>query len=119
MANYISTPNLRLKRKLSEKFKVFNIDEFRTSCLHNKTEELCEHLNLPIKRKNIIKSQSMHSILTYKMENKRLGCIDRDINGCLNIKKLFNSFITTGSIPLRYRRGYTLPKILTTVKVVK
>ena len=117
MANFISTPNLRLKRKLTERFKVVNIDEFRTSCLHNKTEELCEHLNLSFynKRHKKIKSQSMHSILTYQMENNRLGCIDRDINGCLNIKKLFNSFITTGSIPLRYRRSYTLPTIPTII----
>jgi hypothetical protein len=36
--NYISTPNLALKRKLAE-YKVYNLDEFRTSCLNYKTEE--------------------------------------------------------------------------------
>jgi hypothetical protein len=39
MRNFISTPNLTLKRKLKEHFQVFNIDEFRTSCLCYKTEE--------------------------------------------------------------------------------
>ena len=33
MRNFISTPNLGIKRKLQERFEVYNIDEFRTSCL--------------------------------------------------------------------------------------
>lgn len=110
MSNFISTPNLALKRKLRERFKVYNIDEYRTSCLHNTTEERCGHLKLPVynKRHKTIKTQNMHSILTYKMANNRLGCIDRDKNGCLNIKKIFNSYIATGDIQVRYRRGYIL-----------
>ena len=90
MSNFISTPNIALKRKLREKFKVFNIDEFRTSCLHNKTEEVCGHLylNYYVKKTNTYyNSQYMHSILTFQMETNRTGCIDRDINGCLNMKK--------------------------------
>ena len=26
------------------------------------------------------------------MENKRMGCINRDKNGCKNIQKVFNSY---------------------------
>jgi len=37
MVNFISTPNITLKRKLKERFKVYNIDEYRTSCLNYKT----------------------------------------------------------------------------------
>ena len=40
MRNFISTPNLGIKRKLQERFEVYNIDEFRTSCLHYKTEDI-------------------------------------------------------------------------------
>ena len=47
MANFISTPNIRIKRKLSERFKVFSIDEFRTSCLNYKTHEKVDNLWLP------------------------------------------------------------------------
>lgn len=47
------------------------------------------------------------------MENKRKGCIDRDINGCLNIKKLFKYYIKTGERPLRYRRGLKLDTLPT------
>ena len=119
MNNFISTPNITLKRKLLKRFKVFNIDEFRTSCLHNETEELCKHLKLSFynKRQKKITSQNMHSILTYQMENKRLGCIDRDLNGCLNIKKIFKHYITTGLRPERYKRGYILPTIPTIINI--
>ena len=108
MANFISTPNLGLKRKLKTRFKVYNIDEFRTSCLNYKTEERCENLYLPSPKKTNEKKYKMHSILTFKMENNRLGCINRDKNGCQNIKKLFNSYINTGTIPERYRRGFKI-----------
>jgi hypothetical protein len=105
MRNFISTPNLSLKRKIKEHFKLYNIDEFRTSCLSYKTEEVCENLYLPDKKN---KERKIHSILTYKMENTRMGCINRDKNGCKNIQKIFNSYIEKGEIPLRYRREYKI-----------
>jgi hypothetical protein len=102
MRNFISTPNLALKRKLKEHFELYNIDEFRTSCLSYKTEEVCSNLYLKFKK------DKKESILTYKMENKRMGCINRDKNGCKNIQKLFNSYMEKGEIPLRYRREYKI-----------
>lgn len=105
MRNFISTPNLTIKRKLNTRFEVYNIDEFRTSCLNYKTEELCNNLYLPDKR-NI--ERKMHSILTFKMENKRKGCINRDKNGCKNIQKVFNHYIETGERPEKYKRDYKL-----------
>lgn len=108
MRNFISTPNLTLKRKLKERFKVYNIDEFRTSCLCYKTEELCENLYLKFKKDPKQKERKIHSILTYQMENKRKGCINRDKNGCKNIQKIFNNYMETGERPVRYRRNYTL-----------
>ena len=103
MRNFISTPNLAIKRKLNTRFEVYNIDEFRTSCLNYKTEELCNNLYLPDKR-NI--ERKIHSILTFKMENKRKGCINRDKNGCKNIQKVFNHYIETGERPEKYKRDY-------------
>lgn len=120
MRNFISTPNIGLKRKLKEKFKVYNVDEFRTSCLHYKTEQqvknmyvkdwyesklkkpyTVEQLNILEKNKKIRK---LHSVLTFKMENNRLGCINRDYNGCLNIKKIFNEYMVSGDRPWAYSR---------------
>jgi hypothetical protein len=108
MRNFISTPNLSLKRKLKETFKVYNIDEFRTSCLSYKTEELCENLYLKFKKDPKNKERKIHSILTYKMENNRKGCMNRDKNGCKNIEKVFKSYIETGERPEKYRREYKL-----------
>lgn len=64
----------------------------------------------------------MHSILTFQMETNRTGCIDRDINGCLNMKKIFKYYLKTGKIPQRYKRGYdinTFPTVLDNRKVIK
>ena len=107
MRNFISTPNLTLKRKLQETFKVYNIDEFRTSCLSYKTEEPCENLYLKFKKDPKQKDRKIHSILTYQMENNRKGCINRDKNGCKNIQKVFKSYMETGERPEKYRREYT------------
>jgi len=112
MKNFISTPNLSLKRKLQECFKVYNIDEYRTSCLNYKTEELSKNLYLPDKTN---KERKMHSILTYKMENKRNGCINRDKNGCKNIQKVFNYYIEYDERPERYKRGVDLQKLQTAI----
>ena len=65
MRNFISTPNLTLKRKLQETFKVYNIDEFRTSCLSHKNEEVCENLYLKFKKDKSQKERKIHSILKY------------------------------------------------------
>jgi hypothetical protein len=112
MKNFISTPNLSLKRKLQERFKVYDIDEYRTSCLNYRTEELCKNLYLPDKKN---KERKMHSILTYKMENKRNGCINRDKNGCKNIQKVFNYYIEYDERPERYKRGVDLQKLQTAI----
>ena len=103
MRHFISTPNLSLKRKLKERFKVYNIDEYRTSCISYKTKNLCKNLYLPDKNGEFRK---MHSILTYQMENKRKGCINRDRNACRNIQYLFNYYKKTGKRPEKYCRGY-------------
>lgn len=141
MRGMLSTPNIRLSRRLKERFKVFHIDEFRTSCLHYRTEERCKNLYYidEIKRDRLrlqltellkfkrtesntkkmdyiesylnsstVTSRKLHSVLTYKMENSRLGCINRDNNAVNNIKKLFTYYIDEDDRPLRYRRGYKL-----------
>ena len=105
MKNFISTPNIGLKRKLKERFNVYNIDEFRTSCLSHKTEDKCENLYQPDKNN---KSRKLHAVLTYQMENKRIGCVNRDKNSCYNIKKIFDSYLTTGKRPEKYCRDYKL-----------
>ena len=107
MRNFISTPNISLKRKLKERFKhVYNIDEYKTSCISHNSGEKCGNLYLKKDNSDSTKIEmiKMYSILTYKMENKRLGCINRDKNSCKNIKKIFDYFIKTGDRPDVYKR---------------
>ena len=114
MRHFISTPNLGVKRKLKETFNVFNIDEYRTSCLHYKTEEKGNNLYITDK---INKQRKLHSVLTFQMENTenesiyRIDCINRDYNGCLNIRKIFHSFMTNKTRPERYCRGFDIQKL--------
>mgnify|MGYP005824519597 CR=1 FL=1 len=82
MRHFISTPNLGLKRKLTERFNVYHLDEFRNSILHWKTEQKGDHLYFTDLTGQ---SRKMHSILTYQMENQRRGCINRDRNSCRNM----------------------------------
>ena len=85
MKNYISTPNISLSRKLKTCFKMYLIDEFRTSMINCKTEKINKNL--------YIKNKKIHSVLTYKMENNRLGCINRDCNAVYNMEKLFLHYL--------------------------
>ena len=108
MRNYISTPNITIKRKLKQRFKVLSIDEFRTSCINCHTHEKQRG---PYKYKDKTnKTRSLHSVLTYKMENNRLGCINRDLNAVRNIRYIYNYYldylrgINTDKRPLLFSR---------------
>ncbi len=116
MRNFISTPNLSLKRKLNTRFPVYNIDEYRTSCLNYRTEKRCKNLYLPDRKG---KERKIHSILTYQMENQRQGCINRDKNGCQNIRKLFEYYLVTGERLERYSRDFKLEEDILTITSVK
>jgi len=105
--NYISTPNLALKRKLAEYMKVYNLDEFRTSCLNYKTEEKCENIYLPDKRGV---QRKIHSVLTFQMENKRMGCINRDMNAVNNMVKIVKTYLIDKTRPEKFRRDYKFPE---------
>jgi len=101
----ISVPNKGLKRKLSEHFTIYMIDEFRTSCLHYKTENRCENMYVNDK-KGVLRK--LHSVLTFKAENNRLGCINRDENATNNMIKIVKSYLKDKTRPLRYTRDYEI-----------
>jgi hypothetical protein len=102
MRNFISTPNIRLKRLLATRFNVYDFDEYNTSKLHYKTEKECNNLYI-IDKTN--KSRKLHSVLTYvNMKNNRKGCINRDINGVKNIRKLAQHWIEHKCRPDNYNR---------------
>ena len=110
MRGQISTPNLGLKRKLSEHFTIYNLDEFRTSMLNYKTEDKNENLYLPDKKQVVRK---LHSVLTYQTEKNRKGCINRDENAVNNMIKIVKYYLEhkhekepKDKRPLKFRRDF-------------
>ena len=61
---------------------------------------------LPDKRGVIRK---MYSILTYEMENKRKGCINRDNNAVMNMITITKQFIEHKTRPEKFMRGKMKP----------
>ena len=111
--NYISTPNLGLKRKIAEHFTVYNLNEFRTSKLNYKTEEVNENMYMSDKKEVVRK---MHSVLTYQTENKSLGCINRDENSVNNMIKIVNYYLEHKKRPFKFTRECKLEDITSSIK---
>ena len=100
---------------------MYNIDEFRTSKLHYKTEVECNNLyhidNNKIKEKR--KIRKIHAVLTYKMEKTQSGCINRDENAVNNMIKIVEYQIKNKERPLKYRRDQTKGSNLKNKKLKK
>ena len=61
-----------------------------------KTHTKNDNIYLPDKEGVLRK---MHSILTYQMENERLGCINRDKNSVYNMKTIVECFLEFNKRP--------------------
>ncbi len=53
----------------------------------------------------------------WKMENKRMGYINRDKNYVLNVKKITSDFLEYGSRPKKYRRDYKIEPVIKNKKL--
>ena len=88
-------------------FKLYNIDEYNTSKLHHEAEEECKNLYHIDNNKNKNKREirKIHAVLTYKMENNKSWCINRDENAVNNMIKIVNNQIKEKKRPQKYIRG--------------
>ena len=103
----ISVPNLGIKRLLKKHFKVFILDEFRSSIINCKTNKVHSNMKLTFNKK----VRKIHSIFTYKMENKRMGCINRNKNACINFEKIVKNLLLKGDRPRAFRRSVKLSNL--------
>ena len=99
-----------MKRMLKKHFKVYNVDEFRTSCLDHRTEE--KNNNAFVKRKNG-KNKKLHSVLVStipKLNSSKckLSYQNRDRNSVLNIRKIVKMWFDKKERPNRYKRDVKL-----------
>ena len=85
---------------LKKKFKVHLLGEYNTSKLSYKTNE--ETTKLKLKKNGEL--CELYPVLTYKMGNGRMGCINRDKNATLNYKKIVRSLIETQKRPEAFVR---------------
>jgi len=81
----ISTPGVGIRKLLAKNFPLYMVDEYKTSCLHHRTEERCNNLHVI---SNDGKRRKLHAVLTYQRDNQRMECINRDINAANNIRKV-------------------------------
>ncbi len=89
MKGTISTPNIGFKKLLLKRFEIFEINEYNTSKLYNKTFKELENVSV---RKNKHKKH-LHEILTPKEETERCIFVNRDKNACKNILYLGKYFL--------------------------
>ena len=110
MRGVISTPCIGLKRRLAEDFKIFNIDEFRTSCLDNIT--LKENKNAIVKNKKG-NMKALHSVLVSNILEKTVGnplkrFQNRNRNSSLNMRNIIENYKNEGERKLEFSRSYKL-----------
>lgn len=110
LRNCKPTPQIGLKREIHKRFRMYNIDEFRTSMLSYKNASKCTNLIVPDKTGQL---RSLHAVLTYPMDN-RISCVNRNYNAVNNMKLLTESFLVNEPRPERYRRGFKLDTQLIT-----
>jgi hypothetical protein len=114
---YISTPNVKFAKLLSKRFEVYLIDEYNTSKLYHLDEKIeSEKLKVKMfypndKGKKVIYKKELHSVLTFKLDNKRMNCINRDYNSVLNMKKIVSHLLEYKVRPEAFRRGVKKTKI--------
>ena len=120
--NFISTPMIGFKRMLKKHFKIYDVDEFRTSKLDNKTTDekvlICKNLINKV-GKEIIRV-SVSKILIEGSNGKYIkSYINRDINACKNIRKIVNYGLENNlKRPKWYNRNEKLPVSKNTSKKV-
>ena len=81
---------------LKKRFNTYQINEYNTSKMHHKTHEKMENIKVNLKGESI----KLHAVLTFKMSNNRMGCINRDLNAVINFKNIVESLIETKKRPL-------------------
>ena len=89
MKGTISTPNIGFKKLLLKRFEMFEINEYNTSKLYNKTFKELENVSV---KKNKHKKH-LHEILTPKEKTERCIFVNRDKNACKNILYLGKYFL--------------------------
>ena len=100
MKGKMPTPGIGIKRLLNSRFKILDIDEFRTSKLYNKS--LKELINIKVRKGK--HSKKLHQVLTLKEETEKCIRVNRDKNACMNILYLGKYYLEKQLRPIEFQR---------------
>ena len=100
MKNFMPTSGLGIKRLLNKRFIILDVDEYKTSKIHNRT--LKELTNIKIRKNN--HSKKIHEVLTLKEETERCIFVNRDKNACKNILLIGKRFLKNQTRPDIFKR---------------
>ena len=108
MPGVIACPGIGLKRRIEERHTICSLDEFRTSCLSSRTGARCENLKIigangRRRRLHPVLSKATLSV-TFQMENKRKGCINRDLNAVSDMRIIVEQRLVDQTRPARFCR---------------
>jgi hypothetical protein len=101
----IQKSNKNKQKNKSLEPEINNIDILNINPINNTASNSLSLKQLFINKDKSVGYYKLHSVLTYKMENNRLGCINRDRNAVLNMKKIVVSWLTDRTRPEKFRRG--------------
>lgn len=99
MKHFIPTPNLRFKKLISSRYKILEVDEYKTSQLYCRTLKPLE--NVVIKRKGY--DCKIHEVLTLK-EKPTSVYVNRDHNARKNMLYLLKYYLENQSRPAEFCR---------------
>lgn len=97
---FISTPGIGMRRIVRKAGIVFLIDEYRTSMYREDTDKKLNNLQIEFNNR----WRKLHSVLTYQMGNRRIGCINRDLNSVQNMQSIVESLLETKKRPEIFTR---------------
>ena len=110
----ISMPNMGMKKLLEKRFEIYLLDEYGTSkyCWKTKEEGKNKEVDMKWKKegKEYVSKKKLHSILTFKMGEKREMIINRDYNANINMQEIVRSLLKEGDKPERFKRKVTTEK---------
>jgi hypothetical protein len=105
MKNFIPTPGIGLKNKLRKHFKIYNIDEFKTSQIcHSCGKKTDYFVNIKNPKKNKDNIMIQHSLLRCTNVDNCNKIWSRDINGSLNILKIGLELLNNRDRPIQFAR---------------
>ena len=81
MKGTYSTPNVGLKRLLSIRFEIFDINEYKTSKLYHKDYKELKNVKIRKGKHQCL----LHEVLTLKEDTEKRIFVNRDVNACKNI----------------------------------